>query len=311
MKKVFLKTALILLPVILVFIAFPVDPRNRYIGLKEDCFNHGIWIYDRMHLNPKPVDVAFIGSSHTVNGINDKMIEENLSPYKLAVANFGYCRLGRNLSYTLIKELIKTKHPKAILVEVLEDEDRYSHPIFPYIAESRDVFAPALLYNRDILADMKETILYKLALIQKRFSSKSDDIPVSSEPFGFASSPDTATAQFLSEIAQKRSRQYAQMPAYERNFYMKYPRSYLQKIGKLCSANEIKLFFLYLPGYGPHPSLPKENETYTRYGEVLIPPDSIISDIYYWKDEDHCNQAGAASLSGWLAGEIAEKLKQN
>lgn len=304
MKKVLLNIMWILLPVLIAFIVFPVDKRNRYTGLKEDCFNHGIWVYDRIHLNSKPIDIAFIGSSHTVNGINDGLIEQSLKNQNQAVVNLGYCRLGRNLSYTFIKELFKSKLPKAIVIEVMEDEDRYSHPIFPYVAETGDVFAPALLFNRDIAADMRESILYKLTLIQKFFSSTFENVPVSTEAYGFASSHDTASAETLSEINKRRSQPEPEMSSLERNFYMKYPRTYLHKISKLCSARNIKIYFLYLPGYGSHSSLPKENDTYIRYGEVLIPPDSISRNTSYWKDEDHLNQAGAASLSSWVACEL-------
>ncbi len=308
MKRFLLNTVLILLPLVIAFTAFPVDKRYRYTGLKEDCFNHGIWVYDRVHLNSQPMDLVFIGSSHTVNGINDKLIENCLKNKNIHAVNLGYCRLGRNLSYTLIKELLHSKQPRAIVIEVLEDEDRYSHPIFPYIAETADVFAPPLLFNRDILADMRESIYYKLTIIQKYFSSTLEHVSVSSDEFGFASSPDTASAKTLSEVDKRRSLPEPSMCVAERNFYMKYPRTYLHKIGELCSTRNIKLYFLYLPGYGSHMQLPKENATYVKYGEVLIPPDSISRNTFYWKDEDHLNQAGATSLSKWICGEMENRM---
>ncbi len=309
MKKILYSIVLIFLPVIVAFMLIPVEKRSRYAGLKDDCFNHAIWIHDRLYMNEKSVDIAFIGSSHTVNGINDKLIENSLKTENTSVANFGYCRLGRNLSYTLIKEIYKKKKPKVIVIEVLEDEDRYSHPIFPYIAETRDIFAPALLFNRDIATDIREAILFKLTLIQQFLFPAGEKIPVNNEAFGFACSPDTAAIETLQEIKIKRHRSDPEMPAMERNFYMNFPRSYLKKIAEMCKIQNTKLIFLYLPGYGAQAVVPKENATYMRYGEVLIPPDSITANISYWKDEDHVNQAGAASLSRWIAEELNVKLK--
>jgi len=308
MKKAWVKIGLVLLPVILVYMLFPVDKRSRYLGLKDDCFNHGIWIYDRIHLNNKPVDVAFIGSSHTVNGINDRLIEDSLKSKDLSIVNLGYCRLGRNLSYAIIKELLKTKHPKMVVIEVMEDEDRYSHPVFPYIAETKDVFAPTLLFNRDIEADMQEAILYKLTMIQQEFFSPVAKVPVSLENFGFACSPDTASAASLLEVEKRQSFKKAELSTTERNFHMKYPRYYIREIGELCKNEKIKLCFLYLPGYGSHSPLPRENETYLKYGEVLCPPSSITKPKCNWKDEEHLNQTGAAALSKWVSGELAIKL---
>lgn len=309
MKKALFKTALFLLPVMVVFILFPIDRRDRYNGLKEDCFNHGIWLYDRLFYSQKPIDIAFIGSSHTVNGINDKLIEDSLKSTGLTVANFGYCRLGRNLSYVLLKELFSVRHPKAIVVEVMEDEDRYSHPIFPYIARTADVFAPVLLFNRDIFADMHEAISYKLTLIQQYLFADKVFVPISNEAFGFACSSDTASFLTLLEVKKKRSEQKSDLSLAERNFYMRYPRSYLNNISEICKQHNANLIFLYLAGYGSKESFPKENDTYSRYGMVWIPPDSITNNTSYWKDENHYNQAGAASLSRWLAAELKEKIK--
>ena len=112
MKRLYKHIILFFLPVLLLIIIVPVNKRQKYLGLENDCFNHAIWIYDRLYKNSKPVDIAFLGSSHTINGINDKLIEEELKRYNMTAANFGYCRLGRNLSYVLLKEIIKTKKPR-------------------------------------------------------------------------------------------------------------------------------------------------------------------------------------------------------
>lgn len=309
MKKFCLKLILVILPLLIAFAFFPIERRNRYIGLKDDCFNHGIWIFDRLYQNEKAVDVAFIGSSHTVNGINDKLIEDSLKQFGAHVLNLGYCRLGRNLSYVFVKELIRTKKPKTIILEVMEDEDRYSHPIFPYIAGTADVFFPVLLFNRDMVVDMREAVIYKQTLIQEAVFSTNVSLPYSIEEFGFACSPDTASRGYLDEINQKKYIDKPPLSHFERDFYMKYPRCYLHKIVDICNRNSVNIYFLYLPGYGKHLPRPAEFVTYCNYGKVLIPPEKLFNTPAFWKDEEHLNQAGAATLSSWISVELLNEMK--
>lgn len=306
MKKLFRNIVLFLLPVLILVIILPVDNRLRYQGLKDDCFNHGIWIHDRIFNNPKAVDIAILGSSHTINGINDKLIEGELSAHNLSVANFGYCRLGRNFTYSLLKQILEKKAPQYLIIEVREDEDRYSHPIFPFISRSSDVILPNPIFNRDIISDIYSHLGYKVELTQDKIYKQ---IPVGSirtDDFGFASSKDTASSALLDEIKSTNSITKPELSDAGRAFHMSYPRSYLRKIDRLCKSQNIKIIFLYLPSYSSHLEKPKEYKTYLNYGEVLIPPNIILDNPSYWHDSDHLNQTGAWFLSYWIAGRILE-----
>ena len=87
----------------------------------------------------------------------------------------------------------------------------------------------------------------------------------------------------------------------ERYFYMTYSRIYLKKLSELCIENNIRLKFLYIPGYGSNEKAPLEMMTYQKYGDVLIPPHEIFADPDNWGDENHLNRAGAEKLSEWVA----------
>ncbi|NJM14980.1 MAG: hypothetical protein HC896_06000 [Bacteroidales bacterium] len=302
MKKLLRNIIFFFIPIIVVIAILPVDKRLKYQGLKDDCFNHGIWIYDRLFNNEKPIDIAFIGSSHTINGINDKLINENIECGK--VVNLGYCRLGRNLSYVFLKELLTQKHIKHLILEVREDEDRYSHPIFPYVANSRDVLLPNPFFNRDILADIWTHLSYKTEIFQDIIYKQEKYAPLSTNDFGIASSNDTATSTYLDEIALKRSVLKPPLTKLERNFHMNFARKYLSKISKLCNKNNVQISFLYLPAYGSPYEKPKEFETYSKYGEILIVPKNILENKNNWHDDGHLNQAGAKELSLWLSDHI-------
>ena len=95
MKTIFQNSALFLLPIIVLLLFIPINVRKQYEGLSGDCANHAIWIYDRIVKNETPIDIAFIGSSHTMHAVNDKSLTEN--SHGKNITNLGYCRFGRNL----------------------------------------------------------------------------------------------------------------------------------------------------------------------------------------------------------------------
>ncbi|MEZ5082854.1 MAG: hypothetical protein R2750_05335 [Bacteroidales bacterium] len=192
---------------------------------------------------------------------------------------------------------------KKLIVEVRDDEDRYSHPIFPFIAENKDILLPSPFFNRDIFIDLYHFYAYKLLLIQEIIFNKNEPIEIQDMDFGHSSSPDTADTKFLVTVKESgRSPQTS--TTFERDFYMKFPRSYLKKIHKLCKDYNVELIFIYLPSYGSNLTKPLEIETYKKYGKVIFPPAEIFENMDYWHDEDHFNDAGAVALSTWIAGEL-------
>ena len=253
-----------------------------------------------MHNNPAPVDIAFIGSSHTVNGINDRRIEQEMGDTLLHVANIGYCRFGRDLSYVLIKELLATKKPKRIVVEIGNDEDWFSHPIFPYIADQRDVYLPWLLYDRKLPDDIYRATAYKIEILKDKWYGKISNAPIRMDLYGWAASGDTASIAYLTQVKNDR-KPSREMSATERAVQMMFPRAYLRKIGRICHKNHCRLTFLYLPKYSQVSDIPKELNTYKKYGNVIFPPDSLFDDPKLRHDDDHLNVAGANELAVWLA----------
>lgn len=305
MKKLSLHITLFLIPVLVILILYPVNKRQRYLSLKDDCFNHGVWLHDRIFENTIPVDIAFIGSSHTINGIDDKLIETELGSFnkKCHVLNMGYCRLGRNMHYTLLKELLKEKKPKVLVLEVTESENRYSHPIFPYVAEQKDALLPTLFFNKDVLKDMYTAVAFKTQLMQEDLFSQKQSPPIDLTPYGFSGHADTAKATLLDSFYVKRNKPEEKQSELARRFYNTYPLSYLQKMEGICKENQIQLYFLYMPAYGVS-SPPAEKEYYQAHGKLLCPPYSIFEKKEYWFDENHLNFAGTKALSKWVSGQL-------
>jgi hypothetical protein len=310
MKRLLLTSLLFILPLVLLIYLVPVDRRQRFVQLKEDCSWHGIWLFDRIHHNKASLDVVFFGSSHTINGIMDDSIEKGLNPLPAHVVNFGYCRYGMNIYYVLLKEILRVKKPKLLFLEVREDENRYSHPVFPYIADPGDIFLATPFFNRDLLQDYFNSFLFRFQLLKTTYVIKDKPVPYQIGDFGYMGSTDTASGSFMAKVKADHQKPRYRLDALARYFYMTYPRIYLKKIWELCAENNIRLGFLYIPEYGSTLKEPMEMMTYRKYGEVLIPPHEIFEDPDNWFDENHLNRAGASKLSAWVSGQIKKKVAE-
>jgi hypothetical protein len=93
MKRFLIHTILFLSPVFIgciLLISVPLNREFAYHFVEGECSNQGSWIYDRILKNDKPIDIALIGASHIANGIDDRLLEEqmsNLSGKPVNVAN--------------------------------------------------------------------------------------------------------------------------------------------------------------------------------------------------------------------------------
>jgi hypothetical protein len=287
----------------LVLIVLPINNRQRFQELKLDCLSHGLWVHDRIYENERPIDVLVLGSSHTINGIDEKHMEKKMAN-GLNVASLGYCRLGRNLSYTLLKKTLEAKQPRIVVLEVREDEDRYSHPIFPHIAGTGDVLAANLIFNRDYFDDVATHFMYKTELMQDRLYGQFPDSSVKASDYGYLYLDGNADIHMLRDMKKRENVLKSDLSPVERNFHMQYPRRYLKKIKRLCAKNDIALYFLYMPSYDSRRSVPIEAETYRELGTLLVPPMEIYENQLYWYDKSHLNIPGAKAVSEWLADEL-------
>ncbi|MCB0821061.1 MAG: hypothetical protein KDC09_00085 [Bacteroidales bacterium] len=308
MKKLQLHIALFLLPLVLLIALLPVNQRLKYNGLWFDCLQQGDLVYNRLYQNPKPVDVLFLGTSHTINGIDDKRIENKLGKDSLHVLNLGYCRLGRNLHYVLLKEVLQQKKPKILVLEVREKENRYTHPVFPHMANTADVLFAEPLFNKDLVSDIFTHGAYKLELWQDELYGNHFTNENTITDYGQGEVHDTASADMLLQLKTRNQSVPKTARMHNNWFYRYYPDSYLEKIARLCKANDIKLYFLYLPGFATPEQKPEENDSYEQWGTVLIPPNSLFENPDYWYDHEHLNKAGSAVLSDWIAAELRQDM---
>ena len=310
MTRFFKQFVLFLLPilgVILLLFILPLDKSFAYHYIQQDCAGHGKWIYSRIFSNPKPVDIAFIGSSRTIHGVMDEVVEKTLPDSATYVLTLGYCRLGRSMSYALFKDLLKHKQPKVLVLEVREDEDHFSHPMFPYIADAKDVVFPTIFFNRDLFSDLYLNLETRYEYQKRSILGRlPKTYPPNNNNYGYGPSDLQADEGILKQKkADRKARAQQKLKAKGRNFHMRYPRSYLKKIVGLAHEHDIALYFLYLPEYGWPLSTPFELKTYQQYGKVLLPPTEIFTATDHWMDDGHLNDKGARALSEWLGMQLS------
>jgi hypothetical protein len=306
-KAFLLRCSLFLVPlaagVIAIFSA-PYDKGFGYGSMFPGCGNQGSWLYNRVFINPKKIDVAFIGSSHTMNAVNDACLRDlsQQNGVALEFTNLGFCRTGRDLQYTLAKDLLSRKKIKLLVIEVTERESYWSHPDFPYIASTHDLLRPVVLnseYPRIVIDGLTYRWEYSKNIL---FDNSPQEDTNTMSDHGFRGHDHIADKEQLVN-AERQSRE--RFSDTSDHFTLPYSRDWLKAIIDLADESHVRIAFLYLPGYGTPLKKPLENSWYSSYGQVITLPDSVRERQDFWYDDAHFNDRGAKALAPYLYSEIS------
>jgi hypothetical protein len=134
----------------------PHDRYVRYQQLRDSDLFRSRWVYERIHYDKTPIDVAILGSSRLETSVSAPILEKELSEKlgrPIHVANLAIPQEGRNLHYLVARELLEN-HPETriILVSVVEQAD-LSHPAFRYLADPSDLLRAPLFLNHYFFLD--------------------------------------------------------------------------------------------------------------------------------------------------------------
>ncbi|HAD96717.1 MAG TPA: hypothetical protein DCG19_04880 [Cryomorphaceae bacterium] len=309
MRRLTLHILFFLLPPLLVLYFFPVSEKAIFAGIENDCAGRGKWVYQRLYHSKTPVDMAMLGSSKTIHSVNSERLEPYLSGWH--VANFGYCRYGRNLQLSLLKRILSEKKPKVVIMEVRAEENPYSHPVYPYIATNGELLTNYPLFNKDWLSDEFTAAQYRLQLIQELLLQPDSSTTFSDsdkQEHSFQPLMEKASRDDLRNMKEKRQKG-DQRSSWKKKLDNTFPWHYLQQMAKLCEEEGVTLFFLYLPNYGVPLRQPVNIERYREYGPVLLPPQAILDEPENWADPNHLNYKGAELLTDWLGEELSTRVK--
>lgn len=315
MKKFIKYIALFSLPFIALFIALLVSPYSKKYGYhfrkNVDC--NTSWIYYRLYENAAPIDVAFLGTSHTGCSINDSLIERTIkSKYGriIKTSNMSYCTNGRNIQLPLLNDIISTKTPKLVVIEVMEMESKRSHQDFPYIADSKTVLSSFSIHNFQYFSEVIELAKSRFSYLRDHYIYRVDmDAPKNYrsdfmyQPFDF-----NADSDDLAQHKGYKMKKVAKGISGFTEFQLQYPKSYLVKMVERLNEEQIPFVFLYIPPYGLEINQPLHYDFLTQYGEVWLPPASIFENQKHWVDGEHLNYNGSKELSKWLVDQINQKV---
>ncbi len=312
-KKIWTNLILFLVPFVLAMIAlFMVkgNERFRYYFPRYNCMAHSGWLYDRLHFVKRDVDLAFIGTSRTMDAVNDLKLEQGLKEEGLdmKVTNMGYCRFGRNMHHMLIKEMVQKWNLKYLVLEINLKENWDGHIDFGYMAGNEEVLAPVMVFNDNYITDIRKSATARFDALRSNLFGV-DMLPPIHDDWVYGHMKDTTHVDdALLDRLVEEGKHIKRMTGFPRWFRYQYSFRYLEKIFKLLEEEGCQVFFLYLPQYGV-PDEPHELAYYEKRGTVLMPPKSVYWNRYYWKDGSHMNDYGATALTSWLKEEIAKSIR--
>lgn len=316
----------------------PADPYVRFQWLRDTDYIKGRWIYERLHFDPTPVDVAFLGTSHTLTGVNDAGVERALGTEwreGVHVVNLALPHYGRDVDYLLGRLLLQEKRPSLLILETDLIEFRVNHPAFPLIADARDLAEAPLVINTGLFDGLAwipkrrleiflsslpwiGPLLYPDAPVRTTFDPAAYGGPHRDDTYqpemrnGYRGKPRTthpdpemlradAALEVRGDLA--KARQYKTTAG---GIEIRYHELYLRRLLDLLKQNGTEVVFLYLPVFGA-PEAPAHAAELVRYGPIWSLPREILDDPALWLDKSHLNHDGSAKLSAWLGRKIAEE----
>lgn len=307
----------------------PHDRYIRYQQLGGTAMAPGVWIYERLHFDPTPIDIAVIGSSRTEIGISAPRMEQVLAAklgHPVQVANLSLPQDGRDLHYELTRELIAT-HPevKLILYSLTEHASRTGHPAFRVVADTGEVLRAPLLVNPEYPNNLAFLPYRQLSLfVQTQLPALFGVHRAFARRLYWGSAYDTTRSHWSAngnwvdrdavhlqaELAKQVKGKVALrtpvfLPARLRDYEYAIERDYTRMTVDFAKRHGVQIGFLYLPIYGHRYAI--GDEPFYRTRGFILNAGALAGDHRNYSDYAHFNQIGTARASRWVAGRLADK----
>jgi len=267
----------------------------------------------RIEMNPKPIDIAFFGSSHTATGVADKMIEGLLgatgTPF--SIVNFGTFYMGRDLQLFELKRLLSRRKPRLVVIEVTEHEYEFGHEHLPYIGDPSDLFCCKFYldpyFPKHIALYLK---LQATHALQDATGNAPSLAPVDTWDHGWRPyMRQWSLAEYAAAMGPPgrwgglKERIHAKASAYGLDV--------VRRMLAEARAKNVRVAFLYLPSIRYiGRKTPVGRDEYTPFGPVIDFPLALRDEPGIWYDEAHLNQQGAEKLAPFIADGLRNLLAQ-
>ncbi len=305
----------------------PHNPYIRFQQLRDTIQFHAQWIYERIELDPTPIDMAIVGNSRLEAGVSAPELQAMLRAQgrpDLHVANLSMPQEGRNIHYVIVKRLLE-KHPevKTLIVSVVEQQPRTGHPAFRYLADADDVVGAPMFVNVDYANDLATLPYRQMSLWAQSQAPKAfGDTAALSRAYEGTDRDTTLTFTLPDGRVVDRDRIVALpkitadaeaainggrgqlLPASLVDAEYAVERTYTRRIAALAKAHGVRLIFLRLPVYSD--TRPVADEPfYRQFGNVWA-ADFLSTDYTLYSDYGHLNRRGVKVLTPWLAAQLAK-----
>jgi hypothetical protein len=295
-------------------------PENDYQRWKlQDATR---WIYERIHFDPKPVDVAILGPSRAQLGLSAAAIEEQLAKHgkHANVVNLALPGAGRDIQWAILNELFKAKSPKVIVVEVEEEPFPLGHFFFKYVAPAEAIAFPPTPFLHNYLYNLAYLPVRKLTLFGANLFPDLFGIPKQFDPEHYAQTRTDYSTNFIGEFGKLIDMEHpvprATLLAEPR---VPIPQTlmtraftwlnggedhlFTQKIAREAKAHGAQVVFVYLPML-EGPRTISDQHFLQQFGPVLNYGDLAPHDELF-ENWSHLNHAGSMTASARLADAIA------
>ena len=300
-------------------------PHDRYVRfqqLTDSDFFRTRWVYERIHYDPTPIDVAILGSSRLETAVSAPVLEKELSEKlgrPIHVANLAIPQEGRNLHYLMTRELLEN-HPETriILVSVVEQAD-LSHPAFRYLADPGDLLRAPLVLNHYYFPEAAflpyRQMSYFFQSLFPRWFGLSRTFRSDYAGTGFDTTYsfhlpsglfvdryhvmpkdqlEAATAQYIIDRGGGTWRQPSQWYALNNPLEQEYTR----RLVSVAKTHCVETLFVRLPFYKSPPHM--YDEAFYRSQGVLLDPQELSTNPQNYGDSGHFNRSGTDLVSAWL-----------
>jgi hypothetical protein len=305
-----------------VSILLPHDRYIRYQQLTDSDLFRSRWVYERIHFDKTPIDVAIVGSSRVEAAISAPILEQELTEKfgrPIHVANLAIPEEGRNLHYLVVRELLQS-HPETriILVSVVEQAG-LSHYAFKYLGDSSDVLLGAAIpinhyYFLDAafvpyrqMSYFVQTLFPKWFGVSRTFRQDyhGTDFDTTHSfylPSGKLVDRSVVMPQNQLEAGSKHIIEIDGGPWHPESRWhlLNEPLEweYSRRLADVAKAHCAETIFVRLPFYKSPPGM--YDAGFYRSLGPLLDAQELAANPKYYQDQGHFNRSGTAQVTQWL-----------
>jgi len=308
----------------------PQDRYVRYQQLEKTLQFRTVWGYERIVYDPTPIDVAVIGNSRLEAGISAPVLGHNLTAAlgrRIHVANLAMPQEGRNAHYTVLKNLLDHRpEVKLVVISVIEQMARESHPAFRNLADPSEFVPAPLLLNTAYFTDLlfqpyRQMSVFVQSLwpgpfgvrrqfVPGRYAGTDLDTTLSFDsPEGSHVDRDQIHTRSELELAAKErisGIHHPFLPPWAARYEFAEDRHYTEAMAALARAHHVRVVFVFAPVFDSGEYV-AEAAYYRQFGSILDGR-FLANEPSNYSDYGHLNRVGSARFTGWLAGQIGRQL---